>query len=124
MGTTAEELRSNDPQLYDALVLLSERLNINRLNQDIANTVITDSTSTTQSKLTVKDLCNILDPNQRVKIKYEYKVVYKGLAISLSGSEYKDCFVKNISSSIIEPIFLYIVLDNMPDLIEVVSKGE
>ena len=91
MNKILEEIKSTDSQLYNALVLLIDRLKADQLNHEVAKTVA--------PKMKIKELSNIIFSFQKVKIVHHNETLFNGYANELPNCYYKDCQVKTIASA-------------------------
>ena len=85
-----KKLESADPELYKALKILADRLNL----VDLAKQVVESITP----KMKVKELHNIIFSGQKVKLVHCGEVVFTGYANELPYCYFKDSEIKTMST--------------------------
>lgn len=87
---TMNKLESADPELYKALKILADRLNLVDLTKQVVESIT--------PKMKVKELHNIIFSGQKVKLVFCGEVVFTGYANELPYCYFKDSEVKTMST--------------------------
>ena len=91
MNETIQKLKIAEPEIYNALKVLVDRLTPENLDQEVAKAVA--------PKMKVKELSKIIFSGQKVKIAHQGEVVFRGYANELAYCYFKDSPLNTISSA-------------------------
>lgn len=87
---TMKKLEFADPELYNALRILADRLNLVDLTKQVVESIT--------PKMKVKELHNILFSGQKVKLVHQGDVLFTGYANELPYCYFKDSEVRTMST--------------------------
>ena len=91
MNSILNEMKTKDPDLFNALETVIKRLNPQKISSDVASTIAPG--------MKIGNLSGILFGNQRVKIIYKGQDIFAGSANDLLCCKYKDCIVHKIGTT-------------------------